>query len=720
MDWAPVDETVRIAGTLHLSLLALELPGAVTVKVNFGTQNRWTAVSEAQEHGLTFPILDRQTGRSLLIMFQDVSNSVIGSLNTNVETLFPSELVPDEKIPVEDVLAKFQTRESDEHSDGAFETKREATATTERVHFHEKQQWYPVGSGRVLMLASFVPINVCRVTKRPATNPRKHASLFPVYVAPLWQNNEASPSCALCRREFGMKRRRHHCRICGLLTCRECLQEQFVDNTQGICSVKVCLSCCHTFETALYTSVWEPDEASHACRQCLRGFALQNRRSHCRICGFLFCAPCLNPVSIVSGSACGKTAKLCQRCVKELRKNSKGLCWDDSLDRILYNLKCDVWPPPEDCMAEDINPVQAAPLVDRQVPTMNVLILIVGSRGDVQPFIPLAHSLKAYGHRVRLATHKCFREFVTTQGLEFFPLGGDPKELMAYMVKTGGRLLPNSIKEIKEDVPAKRAMIAEIMHSTWLAATTNEPSCQLPVFVADAMISNPPTYGHIHVAEALCVPLHMFFTMPWSPTRAFPHPLANLDNNKGPSNMNYLSFQVVDQLMWMGLSDLVNNFRETIGLDPILMGESGANVLSRHLVPFAYMWSPSLIPKPRDWGTTIDVVGFSFLPGSGAGNWKPSPELLQFLEAGPPPIFVGFGSCVIPNPELTTQLIFDAARLAGVRVIVQRGWSNLGGPFHRPLAPAATAPVASIAAIASLASPTPASTATSTDRKSVV
>jgi UDP:flavonoid glycosyltransferase YjiC (YdhE family) len=77
------------------------------------------------------------------------------------------------------------------------------------------------------------------------------------------------------------------------------------------------------------------------------------------------------------------------------------------------------------------------------VPGMQVAVLVVGTRGDVQPFILLGQRLKADGHRVRLATHAMFRDFVVESGLEFYPLAGDPKKLSAHMVQTGGRLLPN-------------------------------------------------------------------------------------------------------------------------------------------------------------------------------------------------------------------------------------------------------------------------------------
>lgn len=56
--------------------------------------------------------------------------------------------------------------------------------------------------------------------------------------------------------------------------------------------------------------------------------------------------------------------------------------------------------------------------------------------GDVQPFIALGVALKRYGHRVRLATHDTFADFVRSSGLEFYPIGGDPEDLMAVSLGT--------------------------------------------------------------------------------------------------------------------------------------------------------------------------------------------------------------------------------------------------------------------------------------------
>ena len=105
-----------------------------------------------------------------------------------------------------------------------------------------------------------------------------------------------------------------------------------------------------------------------------------------------------------------------------------------------------------------------APAVE-DIPPLAIVMLVCGTRGDVQvgyillsaegmqpslqaaheaerlpclivlqPFLALGIELKRYGHRVRLATHKSFKDLVLEHGLDFYPLGGDPQQLSAYMV----------------------------------------------------------------------------------------------------------------------------------------------------------------------------------------------------------------------------------------------------------------------------------------------
>lgn len=333
-------------------------------------------------------------------------------------------------------------------------------------------------------------------------------------------------------------------------------------------------------------------------------------------------------------------------------------------------------------------------------PPMNIVIQIVGSRGDVQPFIALGQVLKKkFNHRVRIATHPTFRQFVTDHDLEFFSIGGDPAELMAFMVKNPG-LMPG-IETVKAgDIGRRRKTIYEMINGCWRSCIeagdgtgasasddlleTQSMNSAISMgddankpFVADAIIANPVSFAHIHIAEKLGIPLHLMFTMPWSPTQAFPHPLANIiSSNANQSLTNYISYVLVDMLTWQGLGDLINKFRERVlHLEPVsIIWAPG--MLARLKVPYTYCWSPALIPKPKDWGNKIDVSGFFFL--NLATNFTPAPDLAAFLDAGPPPVYIGFGSIVVDDPNAMTTMIFKAVKKTGQRALVSKGWGGLG------------------------------------------
>ncbi|KAF6843733.1 UDP-glucose,sterol transferase [Colletotrichum musicola] len=333
-------------------------------------------------------------------------------------------------------------------------------------------------------------------------------------------------------------------------------------------------------------------------------------------------------------------------------------------------------PPPSPC-PEPLPPSYAdvQESIAREDPIkLNVLIQVVGSRGDVQPFVALGAELKRRGHRVRLATHDIFEKFVRDAGLEHYGVGGDPAALMAYMVKNPG-LIP-SMKSLQAgEIGQKQDMVEEMLGGFWDACIKPDTTTGRP-FVADAIISNPPSFAHVHCAQALGIPVHLMFTMPWTSTAAFPHPLANLKNVGGDRSMaNFVSYGVVEHLTWQGLGGVVNKWRDRIDLEEVAMFDGP--MLAEHLkIPFTYCWSPALVPKPKDWGAHIDVCGFFFRD---TPEYRPPSDLDHFLAAGPPPVYIGFGSIVLDDPQRVCNTILEAVRLAGVRAIISKGWSNLAG-----------------------------------------
>lgn len=320
-------------------------------------------------------------------------------------------------------------------------------------------------------------------------------------------------------------------------------------------------------------------------------------------------------------------------------------------------------------------------------PPLNIVILVVGTRGDVQPFGFLGMELQKHGHRVRLATHAEYRDMVIEKGgLEFYPLGGDPRKLSEYMVKTGGRLIPNLLsKEERMELPEKMKMLHDICYSTFPACTDIDPTDpDKKPFHADAIISNPVSYGHIHVAEAISVPLHIMFPQPWSPTKCFPHPLSNLKLNSKWSTKNYMSYKMVDEFMWIGLGSMINRFRKKILHIPAIHAwEKGDSILNDHKVPISHMWSPSFVPKCIDWPSYVDVVGeFRSMDHKFSNAYVPDQKLLDFLAAGDKPIFIGFGSMVIDDPSKLVNLIKEAAAKVNCRVLLQSGWTKYADDYE--------------------------------------
>ncbi|KAH0365190.1 sterol glucosyltransferase, partial [Aureobasidium melanogenum] len=167
------------------------------------------------------------------------------------------------------------------------------------------------------------------------------------------------------------------------------------------------------------------------------------------------------------------------------------------------------------------------------------------------------------------------------------------------------------------------------------------------------------------------------FTMPWTSTRAFAHPLANLkfSSDTSPRVANMMSYGVVEWMTWQGIGDLINDWRtKTLDLEPLPSSE-GPLLLKTLNIPHTYCSSPALVPRPSGWPEHIDVCGFFFRERP---SYEPPPDSRKFIEAGSRPNYVGFGSIVIKDPEALTEMILEAVRMTGVRALVSRGWSNLG------------------------------------------
>jgi UDP:flavonoid glycosyltransferase YjiC (YdhE family) len=353
------------------------------------------------------------------------------------------------------------------------------------------------------------------------------------------------------------------------------------------------------------------------------------------------------------------------------------------------------------------------------LPVLNICIMIVGTHGDVLPFCILAKELQSLGHRVRIATHEVHRRTVRTRDIEFYPMAGDPKKLSEWTVQSGGHLL-GEIRDGLYDpatASAKAEMVKAITSSCWGAVSAPDPydayveslgeSQHRPLsktrpFVADAVIANPPCMGHIHVCEALAIPLHIMFPQPWYyGTKSFPHPYSGLsyENPKSADSnqakMNYASYDVFETLQQLGLGNYINRWRNrTLLLPKIPINHKYSNPIVQCMIPFSAMWSPSFVPKPDDWPEHCRVVGaFSEAPPGGglpapvslsaedADRLAPLIEWMNQEDGGgekkSKPVFIGFGSMVIEDTKNLQQMIMDAAKATNTRIVVQSSWSKI-------------------------------------------
>jgi UDP:flavonoid glycosyltransferase YjiC (YdhE family) len=131
---------------------------------------------------------------------------------------------------------------------------------------------------------------------------------------------------------------------------------------------------------------------------------------------------------------------------------------------------------------------------------------------------------------------------------------------------------------------------------------------------------------------------------------------------------------IIEPGPWKMLGDLNNQFRtEMLGL-PAQSARENRAAMRRALTLQAF--SPQVVPPPDDWPPTIHTTGYWFLDEG--QDWQPPASLQAFLEAGEPPVYVGFGSMAGRNPEAFTRMVVEAVSRTRRRTVLQSGWAGMG------------------------------------------
>lgn len=319
---------------------------------------------------------------------------------------------------------------------------------------------------------------------------------------------------------------------------------------------------------------------------------------------------------------------------------------------------------------------------------MRVAVLAVGSRGDVQPYVALAAGLARAGHEVTVATHAPFADLVAAQRglaegaavaawrspgggapaarrLGFAELTVNPRELIESEAAAAWISARNPVTFFRRLGELARPLALRLAEDILAACTAVD---------AEAIVGSSLAQAGFHVAEARGVPFLNAALQPLSPTRDFPSLLTPGLGWLGPRGrrathrLSALAFE-------LPFRRAVNDWRRSaLGLAPLRELDFYGR-LARERRPVLYGFSEVVVPKPADWGDWLHVCGYWFLGADPA--WRPDPALAAFLAAGPPPVYVGFGSMRVRDPEATGHLVADALRRAGVRGIVGTGWGGL-------------------------------------------
>ncbi|MFF2658408.1 glycosyltransferase [Kitasatospora sp. NPDC058032] len=282
---------------------------------------------------------------------------------------------------------------------------------------------------------------------------------------------------------------------------------------------------------------------------------------------------------------------------------------------------------------------------------MRILIVTTGSRGDVAPFTGLGRCLVDAGHRVAVVAHPTFETLIEGCGLEYRRLPGDPEELIRARARATSR----------EETRALMTAFVDGLADGVADAVEGGADLLLTAFA-------PSSFSRT-AGEAHGVPVLGTYLTPAFATTAFPLPGPGVAGDLGPEENLAVGRERLRSAEGL-FSGAVARLRERLGLP----GTTPPEPLG-HTRPVVHGYSPLLLPRPADWPAPVEVAGF-WWPARPL-DWQPPAELVDFLQAGPAPVFIGFGSMAPGEGERLGELVTEAVRRAGVRAVVQAGWAGL-------------------------------------------
>lgn len=289
---------------------------------------------------------------------------------------------------------------------------------------------------------------------------------------------------------------------------------------------------------------------------------------------------------------------------------------------------------------------------------MKITLYAIGTNGDVQPLLALANGLRAAGHDLTFVAGSNFEQQVTARGMAFVP----SIDMQALMQS------PEGIAWVEEKSPFRqldhmRRLLNQ--HADELLNSLIGPA-QAADLLLGGLVSEPfaISLGEKLGKRVITAPLQ-----PYRPTRSAAASLVALvPRLNGPHN-RWLG-RLGQRMLWSVAADTAGRLRQRLDLPPQPRAEA---IERQNATPAVFGFSPSVTPQPADWPPHVRVAGYWF-PDEPA--WTPPPALEAFLAAGPPPVYVGFGSMSNSDPAQTFAVVRAALRAAGQRGVIHTGWSG--------------------------------------------
>jgi sterol 3beta-glucosyltransferase len=290
---------------------------------------------------------------------------------------------------------------------------------------------------------------------------------------------------------------------------------------------------------------------------------------------------------------------------------------------------------------------------------MKLTFLCFGSRGDVQPYIALGIGFQQAGHQVCIATHEIFKEMVQNHGLMFAPVKGNPREILE---GDSARQALNTSRNIFKMAINYRKFIQDLMDEM---LDSSIQACQ----GADALLYGLMGIPAYHLADYWKIPRFPMLLQPVTRTGAFPSP--GFPELPLGQLYNRLSWRMGEQVFGFMLSSISNKWR----YQRLKLGRMQPDEIYTRQVPYTYGFSEHILPRPPDFPAWHRIAGYWYL--NQTSNWSPTAELLDFLNSGPPPVYIGFGSMNAGEAERSTRIVLEAVKENNLRAILLRGWGGL-------------------------------------------